>query len=156
MFVIIKSRFIVFFKYFESKKTAVVNKMNLGVGMRRKERWEVTDDMTALAIRSGGEKVLSTPFLLAMMECAAYELAQAGMDRGMTTVGIKATINHIAPTPVGLVVWAEAKIVRIRDKTIDFDITAYDKEGVIGEARHTRAVVNSRNFMRNAKRKLGV
>lgn len=129
--------------------------MNLGVGMRRKERWEVTDDMTAIAIRSGGEKVLSTPFLLALMECAAFELAESGMDRGMTTVGIKAQLSHIAPTPVGLVVWAEARITRIRDNTIDFDITAYDKEGVIGEARHTRAVVNIKSFMRNAKRKLG-
>ena len=128
--------------------------MNLGVGMSRKERWEVTDDMTALAIRSGGEKVLSTPFLLALMECAAYELAQSGMDHGMTTVGIKVTLNHISPTPVGLVVWAEARITRIREKTIDFDITAYDKEGVIAEAAHSRAVVNSKSFMRNAKTKL--
>ena len=120
--------------------------MNLGVGMSRKERWEVTDDMSALAVRSGGEEVLSTPYLLALMECCAFELAEPGMDRGMTTVGIKVTLNHVSPTPVGLVIWAEARITRIRENTIDFDITAYDKEGVIGEAKHTRAIVSSKKF----------
>jgi predicted thioesterase len=124
--------------------------MNLGVGMSRKERWEVTDEMTALSVRSGGEDVLSTP----LMECSAFELAEAGMDRGMTTVGIKVSLNHISPTPVGLVVWADARITRIRDNTIDFEITAYDKDGVIGEATHTRAVVNSKRFKSAAAKKL--
>ncbi len=128
--------------------------MNLGVGMSRKERWEVTDDMTALAVRSGGEKVLSTPFLLALMECSAYELAQQGMDRGMTTVGTKVVLSHIAPTPVGLVVWAEARITRIRDNAIEFEISAFDKEGVIAEAKHTRAIINAKRFMTGAIRKL--
>ena len=128
--------------------------MNLGVGMSHKERWEVTDEMTALSVRSGGERVLSTPFLLALMECSAFELAEAGMDRGMTTVGIKVSLNHISPTPIGLVVWAEARITRIRDNTIDFEITAYDKGGVIGEASHTRAVVNSKKFKSIAAKKL--
>lgn len=128
--------------------------MNLGVGMSRKERWEVTEDMTALAVRSGGEEVFSTPFLLALMECSAYELAQTGMDRGMTTVGIKVTLSHLAPTPVGLVVWADARISRILDHALEFEITAYDKNGPIAEAKHTRAIVNSRKFMANANRKL--
>jgi len=128
--------------------------VNLGVGMSRKERWEVSEDMTALAVRSGGAKVLSTPFLLALMECSAYELAQSGMDKKMTTVGIKVVLNHLAPTPVGLVVWADARITRIRENAIEFDITAYDKEGVIAEAKHTRAIVNEKIFMKSASKKL--
>ncbi len=128
--------------------------VNLGVGMSYRERWEVTDDMTAYAVRSGGTPVLSTPYLLALMECSAFELAQQGMDRGMTTVGIKVTLSHLAPTPVGLVVWAEAIITRIRDNAIDFDITAYDKSGVIAEAKHTRAIVNEKRFVHGALNKL--
>jgi predicted thioesterase len=128
--------------------------VNLGVGMSFRERWEVTEDMTALAVRSGGARVLSTPFLLALMECSAYELAQKGMDRGMTTVGIKVTLNHLSPTPVGLVVWAEASISRIRDNAIEFEITAYDKTGVIAEATHTRAIVNEKRFINGAANKL--
>lgn len=127
--------------------------MNLGVGMKYTERWEVTPEMTAIAVKSGDSEVFSTPSLLALMECSAYMLAQNGMDRGMTTVGTKVSLRHIAPTPLGLVVWAEAKITRIRDNTLDFFITAYDKEGIIAEADHTRAIVNRRQFIRNANQK---
>ncbi len=128
--------------------------MNLGVGMSFRERWEVTEDMTAYAVRSGDTPVFSTPYLLALMECSAHQLAQQGMDRGMTTVGIKVTLSHLAPTPVGLVVWAESCITRIRENAIDFDITAYDKSGVIAEAKHTRAIVNEKRFVHGALKKL--
>ncbi len=128
--------------------------MNLGVGMKYTERWEVTREMSAISVKSGDGNILSTPSLLALMECAAYELAQTGMDRGMTTVGIKVALSHISPTPIGLVVWAEAKTTRIRDNTISFHITAYDKSGIIAEADHTRAVVNKRRFLSRVKKKL--
>jgi predicted thioesterase len=127
--------------------------MNLGVGMKYTERWEVAPEMTAIAVKSGECEVLSTPSLLSLMECAAFELAQTGMDRGMTTVGTKVSLRHISPTPVGLVIWAEAKVTRIRDNMIDFYITAYDKNGIIGEAEHTRAIVDGRKFMNSARKK---
>ena len=121
--------------------------MNLGVGMKHSVRWEVTPEMTAIAQRSGDLEVFSTPSLAALIESSAYELAQKGMDRGMTTVGSKISIRHLSPTPIGLAVWAEAKITRIRENTIDFAITAFDKIGPISEAEHTRAIVNKKRFM---------
>lgn len=127
--------------------------MNLGVGMKYTERWEVTPEMTAIAVKSGDCEVLSTPSLLSLMECAAFELAQTGMDRGKTTVGMKVSLRHLSPTPVGLVIWADAKITRIRDNMIDFYIAAYDKNGIIAEAEHTRTVVDGRKFMTNARKK---
>ena len=89
------------------------------------------------------------------MECSAFELAEAGMDRGMTTVGIKSFAKpHIPHSHRGL--WSGRKRVSrgYATITIDFKITAYDKDGVIGEASHTRAVVNSKRFKSIAAKKL--
>ena len=80
--------------------------------------WTVTDDMTAKRIGTAGAKILSTPNMLALMEGAALELAREFLDDGMTTVGAEAHVKHLAPTPVGMKVWATATLREIeRRKT---------------------------------------
>ena len=75
--------------------------------------WTVTDDMTAKRIGTAGAKILSTPNMLALMEGAALELAREFLDDGMTTVGAEAHVKHLAPTPVGMTVWATATLREI-------------------------------------------
>jgi len=128
--------------------------MNLAVGMKHTIKCVVDKDMTALAVGSGSLEVFSTPSLLALMEAAAFELAQQGVDKGYTTVGSAVDLHHVSPTPVGLTVMAEARITAMLNRKITFKITAFDKEGIIGEATHDRIIVDAAAFKRSCDAKL--
>lgn len=128
--------------------------MNLGVGLRHTIQCIVEPDMTADKVGSGSLAVFSTPSLIALIECTAFELAEKGMDRGYTTVGSYIELHHMSPTPIGVMVKAEAKLKMIMDAKLDFEIMVYDKSGVVAEAKHTRYIVDRKSFMRVADKKL--
>ena len=116
--------------------------------------WEVTDEMTAKRIGSAGSKILSTPNMVALMEAAALELAKAYLDEGMTTVGAEIHCRHLAPTPVGMKVWAESEVTLVDGKRIELKVAAYDQAGKIGEGTHQRFIVTDDRFLAKAARKL--
>ena len=128
--------------------------MNLGIGLKHSIQCIVEPDMTADKVGSGSLAVFSTPSLLALMEATAYELAEKGMDRGLTTVGTYVELHHLAPTPIGVMVRSEAKLTKIMDDRITFKIMVFDKAGVIAEATHIRYIVERKRFMRAADKKL--
>jgi len=128
--------------------------MNLGVGTKHSIKCIVEPDMTADRVGSGSLAVFSTPSLLALMEAAAFELAENGMDEGYTTVGSYVELHHMSPTPIGIMVEAEAKLTKILDNRITFKIMVYDKSGVIAEATHIRYIIDRKKFMRAADKKL--
>ncbi|MEX1377834.1 MAG: thioesterase family protein [Eubacteriales bacterium] len=128
--------------------------MNLGIGLTHSIQCIVEPDMTADNVGSGSLAVFSTPSLLALMEATAFELAEKGMDDGYTTVGSRVDLHHMSPTPVGIMVKAEAKLTKILDNRLTFKIVVYDKSGAIGEATHIRYIVDRKRFMRAADKKL--
>lgn len=128
--------------------------MNLGVGLKHSIQCIVEPDMTADKVGSGSLAVFSTPSLLALMEATAFELAEEGMDSGYTTVGSYVELHHMSPTPIGVMVKSEAKLIKILDNRITFKIMVYDKAGVIAEATHIRYIVDRKRFMRSADKKL--
>jgi fluoroacetyl-CoA thioesterase len=118
----------------------------------------VTAEMTAKAIGSGGLEVLGTPYMMALMECAAMNCMQVLLPDGKGSVGIRIESSHVAPTPVGMEIRAEAEITHISEngKVYDFAIRAFDEAGLIGEGTHQRAVIDNVRFLQkcNEKRKL--
>ena len=71
-----------------------------------------------------------------------------------TTVGIALSVQHIAATPVGHEVRAEAVVTAVDGKIITFDVAAYDESGKIGEGTHKRAIVNKQKFLDKTYSKL--
>ena len=116
----------------------------------------VTEQMTAAAAGSGGLQVFGTPFLLAMMENAAFECMQRELPAGKSSVGTAASLTHTAPTPLGMTVFVRAEVTGVSagGKLIDFCVTARDEVGPIGEGSHQRAVIDIARFTEkcNAKR----
>jgi fluoroacetyl-CoA thioesterase len=51
-------------------------------------------------------------------------------------------IRHLAATPVGHRVTAEAVVVNVDGRRIEFDVTARDEIEEIGNGTHERMVVN--------------
>lgn len=123
------------------------NKMELRTGVRAKAELLVDKTCTAKVWGSGNLDVLSTPRLIALMEQAACEALSGKLEAGKTTVGTSIEMQHTAATPIGLLVWAETELVSVSGRTLEFNIKAFDAAGPIGEAKHTRAVVDVERFM---------
>ena len=126
------------------------------VGMKYTAEKLVTEDMTAKAVGSGGLEVLGTPFMMALMECAAMWCIQPELPEGKGTVGVDIQSSHLAPTPVGMKITATAEVTAVSEngKMVTFKVQAFDEEGLIGEGVHTRAVISNERFLQKCNEKL--
>ena len=84
----------------------------LKAGLSAKIEKTVSSEDTAKAIASGLAEVFSTPSMIALMENAAYIAVQEELPDGASTVGARIVADHIAATPVGFKVWAEAMLTK--------------------------------------------
>ncbi len=115
----------------------------------------VTEAMTAKAMGSGDLMVFATPALVALMEKAACAALSGALEEGMTTVGTRMEVSHEAATPVGMRVYAEAKLLSQEGRAYEFEITAWDERGLIGKALHQRVAVKAARFQEKADAKRG-
>lgn len=92
--------------------------------------------------------VLATAMLVAVMEWAALETILPYLDADEHSLGVVVDMTHDAPTGVGLAVRAVATVIGVDARGVDFAIVASDPSGVVGRARHRRAVVDATRFAR--------
>jgi fluoroacetyl-CoA thioesterase len=86
--------------------------------------------------------VLATPVLVAVVEYACIlHIAALAPEAGLS-VGTAVTIEHTAPTPVGLTVTVATELVDVRGRLLTFAFTAHDGIDAIGSGRHTRAIIS--------------
>ena len=91
--------------------------------------------------------VLATPLMIMAMENAALNAIRTYLEPGETALGTVVDIRHIAATPVGQRVTAEAEVTRVEDRRIVFAVTARDDVEEIGKGNHERMVVDLRRLM---------
>lgn len=128
--------------------------MEITVGMKGEAFTDVEREDTALEVGSGSLLVYATPCMVALMEGAACEAIAEALDESQTTVGTALNIEHIAATPVGMEVRAEAIVTEVSGKVITFEVNAYDESGPIGKGTHKRVIVNSQKFLDKTYAKL--
>ena len=128
--------------------------MAIEIGMTGEVRTMAEREDTALEVGSGSLLVYATPCMVALMEGAACEAIQNALPEDKTSVGTYLEISHLAATPVGLEVWAQAEVTAVNGNTITFQVTAFDETGKIGEGIHKRAVINTQRFLDKAYSKL--
>lgn len=128
--------------------------MNITVGMKGEVSTMVEREDTAQEVGSGSLLVYATPCMAALMEGAACEAISDALPEEKTSVGIELNISHLAATPVGLEVRAEAEVTAVDGSMITFQVTAYDETGKIGEGSHKRAVITTQRFLDKTYSKL--
>ena len=128
--------------------------MEIIVGMKGKVSTTVEREDTAYEVGSGSLLVYATPCMVALMEGAACDAIAEAIPEDMTSVGTELSISHLAATPVGLEVYAEAEVTEVDGKAITFQVTAYDEKGKIGEGIHKRFIVTSQRFLDKTYTKL--
>lgn len=128
--------------------------MEITVGMKGIAETAVEREDTAYEVGSGDLLVYATPCMVALMEGAACDAIAEAIPEGKTSVGTMLNISHVAATPVGMNVRAEAEVTEVDKNIITFQVTAYDEAGKIGEGTHKRAVITSQKFLDKVYAKL--
>ena len=117
------------------------------IGLKHTSELTVTDALTAMAIGSGDMPVLATPMMMALMENAAMLAVKDELPEGSTTVGGHIESSHLKPSKVGDVVRATAEVTKVDGKKIEFKISAYSGDILLGEGTHLRFVVDKERFL---------
>ena len=122
--------------------------MNIQLDKVFEESYVVKNENSAENMGSGDLAVLSTPSLVAFMENATKNYLNKFLPEEMGSVGSNININHIAPTLIGKSITVRGKITEvIKEKKIKFSIEAYEKDKKIGDAEHTRVIINNTKFL---------
>lgn len=119
----------------------------LVVGVRGQAVVQVTDANMADKMGNAGVKVFATPMLVALMEQAAVNALVPYLAAEEGSVGTRVDVNHLAATPEGMTVRAEAQLLEISGKRLTFAIEAFDDREKVGECRHERFIVNMPKFL---------
>ncbi|MCL4377535.1 MAG: thioesterase family protein [Actinobacteria bacterium] len=127
--------------------------LNLKAGMTGEASVIVNASNTALKFGSGTVNVYATPAMVGLMENAAINAVDRYLPEGYASVGTKVEVRHLAPTPIGMEVRAEAELTEIDGFKLKFKIEAYDEKEKIGEGTHSRYVVKLSDFVKKAENK---
>lgn len=87
-------------------------------------------------------QVFATPMMVTIMENAALNAIRDYLDPGESAVGTAVNIRHLAATPVGHRVTAEAIVTKVDGRRIEFTVSARDEMEEIGNGTHERMVVD--------------
>ena len=86
--------------------------------------------------------VFATPMMVTAMENAALNAVRDYLDAGESAVGTAVEIRHLAATPAGHRVTAEAEVTKVDGRRIFFNVNARDETEEIGRGTHERMVVD--------------
>jgi fluoroacetyl-CoA thioesterase len=100
-------------------------------------------------------QVFATPMMILAMENAALNAIRSYLETGESAVGTAVDIRHLAATPVGHDVTAEAEVTGVDGRRVAFKVSARDEIEEIGSGTHERMVVDMRRLDQRlaAKRK---
>ena len=101
---------------------------------------------TAPRVGSGHIAVLATPKMINLIEEAALNAVEQLLPEGKQSLGTHLDVSHIAATPVGMTVTAEAELIEVDGRKLLFAVRARDQMDLISEGRHERVVVTASSF----------
>lgn len=128
-------------------------KQNLKPGLEQELERVVTRE---LSVKGLGDvpPVLATAEMIRMMEMAAHHLLQPFYDEGESSVGTRIDVRHTAATPLGMRVWARARLTEVDENRCLFEVTAFDEKEEVGRGTHERFVIEVARFRSRMEKKL--
>lgn len=86
--------------------------------------------------------VFATPMMVLAMENAALNAVRGYLDVGESAVGTLVNVRHLAATPAGHQITADAEVTKVDGRRIEFKVSARDDTEEIGNGTHERMVVD--------------
>jgi fluoroacetyl-CoA thioesterase len=99
--------------------------------------------------------VLSTPYLILIMENAALNAVREYLEADESAVGTRVDVRHLVATPVGRDVAGEAEVTGTEGRRIFFRVWATDGSEEIGAGTHERTVVSTSRIIERMAAKYG-
>jgi len=128
-------------------------KETLVPGLNAEHRHRVVSENLVSHYDAAGPPVLGSPFMLLLMETAAFKAIAPHLNEDEQSVGIGFDFQHLAATPPGQMVVARASITAVDGRRIVLDIEAEDEQEVIGRGTHVRAIIRVSKFLERLKAK---
>jgi predicted thioesterase len=116
-------------------------KSSLKSGLTASKTVEI-DESRCIGFMGKEAAVYATPRMVSDVEYACRDMLLAHLDEGEDSVGAHVSIDHLAPTPMGMKVTLEVKIVEVDRRKVVFDFSVKDIEEA-GRGRHVRYVVET-------------
>lgn len=125
--------------------------LNIPLNLCNEEREIVNANNVATVVGSGSVEVFATPAMIALMEKTANNSLRNHLPEGCVTVGVEINTKHIKASGLGKEIVCKSELIKVDGKKIFFNISAYEGEDLIGQASHTRVVVDKEKFLNNLK-----
>lgn len=122
-------------------------------GLTGRAEMVVGTNDTAPRVGSGRIAVLATPRMINLFEEAALSAVEHLLPEGKQSLGTHLDVTHVAATPVGMTVNAEAELIEVDGRKLLFAVRAHDEMDLIGEGRHERVVVTAASFQARVNEK---
>ena len=123
----------------------------MNVGLKHTIKETVTPEKTAATVGSGLLPVYATPAMIALMEKTANNSLRNHLPEGCVTVGVEINTKHIKASGLGKEIVCKSELIKVDGKKLFFTISAYEGGDLIGQASHTRVVVDKEKFLNNLK-----
>jgi len=120
---------------------------NIQIGLKGEEEMVVERQDLASMMGNIGAEVLSTHRVVLLMELAARNAIKDCLPTGVMTVGTFIRIKHLAATPLGGRVYAEAYLKEIQGRKLVFDVVARDEIERIAEGENEQLMVSIDKFL---------
>ncbi|MGE3146266.1 MAG: thioesterase family protein [Pseudorhodoplanes sp.] len=116
-------------------------KASLRAGISHVRRIDVDRDRTIGFMGEDG-RVYGTPYLVLDIEHTCRELLREHSDAGEDSVGMEISVQHLAPTLLGMSVEITATVAAVDGRKVSFDVSAKDELEPICTGKHSRFVVD--------------
>src|ERR671912_285645 len=113
-------------------------KSSLKVGLTSR-REVVVDQERCIGFMGKEGAVYATPRMVSDVEYTCRDMLLEHLDAGEDSVGVHVSIDHLAPTPIGLAVTIEVRVAEVDRRKVVFSFVVKDIEEV-GRGTHVRFV----------------
>jgi predicted thioesterase len=103
----------------------------------------VVDESRCIGFMGKEAAVYATPRMVSDVEYTCRDMLLEHLDAGEDSVGAHVTIDHLAPTPMGLSVSIEVRVAEVDRRKVVFDFSVKDPVEEVGRGRHVRFVVDT-------------
>ena len=124
--------------------------MELQTGLAATIERVVSESDTSAAAGTSDVAMLATPSIILFAEQATWAALEGRLDEGTSAVEHRVEISHLAPTPVGAKIRAEAVLEAIEGRRLVFRVSVSDDRGLVAAGRFTRVIVSKEKFLERA------
>ncbi|MBA7558950.1 hypothetical protein ES695_22180 [Candidatus Atribacteria bacterium 1244-E10-H5-B2] len=119
---------------------------NLEKGLKGITQTAVNEENSAERFAKPMPPALATPILVSLMDLAAINAVKNNLPEGYISVASKISITHLAATPLGMTVTADATLTDIFQNRLTFQVNAFDEVEKVGEGTVERYIIDLGKF----------